>query len=376
MVRTIKIAYLMHVDWNWAKQRPHFVYEQLSKKYKVDLYSIKNMFRNSKLAVNPIENVSGESYIVKKAPFSGRNNLSKRIEKLSNKKVIQKLLCTDYDLVWITSPVMLHFIPIELIQNRKVIYDCMDDYLAFSVNQRRIELHLAYEKKLVSISTAVITTSNLLKKRILERYGVHIEAEKIQVVNNAMNGDWLNEHTKKTNNVSRYVEEELYTVVYVGTIGDWIDFESLHYVLQQNLKVRFKFIGPIEIKVKDHVHPRLEFLGPVSHVELPHLLHSGDAFIMPFIKNELIEAVNPVKLYEYILFNKPIFAIKYDEIEKFKPFVSLYNDKVELCRLIERHTNVANNIALPDDKQRIEFLKEHTWETRMEQIYKVIEETV
>ena len=47
--------------------------------------------------------------------------------------------------------------------------------------------------------------------------------------------------------------------------------------------------------------------------------------MMPFILNELIESVDPVKLYEYINFEKNIICIKYDEILRFKDFVYFYN---------------------------------------------------
>ena len=29
------ILYLMHIDWNWIKQRPQYIAEGLSKKYRV-----------------------------------------------------------------------------------------------------------------------------------------------------------------------------------------------------------------------------------------------------------------------------------------------------------------------------------------------------
>ena len=33
-----KILYLMHVPWGWIKQRPHFIAENLSKYYKVNVF--------------------------------------------------------------------------------------------------------------------------------------------------------------------------------------------------------------------------------------------------------------------------------------------------------------------------------------------------
>ena len=39
--------------------------------------------------------------------------------------------------------------------------------------------------------------------------------------------------------------------------------------------------------------------------------------IMPFKLNELVKSVDPVKLYEYINYNKPIISIFYQEIKRY-----------------------------------------------------------
>ena len=37
VVKNIKIAYIMNVEWNWIKQRPHFIAEGLSERYKIKI---------------------------------------------------------------------------------------------------------------------------------------------------------------------------------------------------------------------------------------------------------------------------------------------------------------------------------------------------
>ncbi len=46
---------------------------------------------------------------------------------------------------------------------------------------------------------------------------------------------------------------------------------------------------------------------------------------MPFKLNDIVEAVDPVKLYEYINFNKDILTISYKEIERFSKFTYSYD---------------------------------------------------
>ena len=47
---------------------------------------------------------------------------------------------------------------------------------------------------------------------------------------------------------------------------------------------------------------------------------------MPFVINEIINAVDPVKIYEYINFNKDIIMCYYDEVRRFNKY------KMILCR--------------------------------------------
>lgn len=56
---------------------------------------------------------------------------------------------------------------------------------------------------------------------------------------------------------------------------------------------------------------------------------------MPFIINDIIESVDPVKLYEYINFNKNILTSYYEEIDRFDPFVYFYNSYDEFRKQID-----------------------------------------
>ena len=55
------------------------------------------------------------------------------------------------------------------------------------------------------------------------------------------------------------------------------------------------------------------FHGPIEHSRLIENKELYDVLIMPFIRNELIESVDPVKLYEYIAFenqSSPCITLK------------------------------------------------------------------
>ena len=88
-------------------------------------------------------------------------------------------------------------------------------------------------------------------------------------------------------------------------------------------------------------------------------------------RNPLIEAVDPVKLYEYIAFGKEVISIQYPEVERFGAFVHFYRAQSEFVEIVGKFARG----ALPRRNhplQRKTFLAENTWEKRGEQIIQLL----
>lgn len=358
----LKIAYLMHIDWNWAKQRPHFIAEKLSEVYELDLIYIKQVANSSRYKKQKVSK-NLKVFKLLKLPYSGRVKWLKIVQNKLNQKILD-IDFSSYDLIWVTSPIVFDFIDFKDVNNSKIIYDCMDDYLEFAEHQRDLCKHKQLEKQLVCNSKLIFTSSGTLKERIQSRYSNTANNE-IYVVNNAISQKWLDKRDDYFNIRSTINENNNYVIGYVGTISDWFDFDLLEYILSRNEKVEFKLIGPIT--VKKIIHPRITYVGAVSHDSLLSYIKDVDAFIMPFVVNRLIEAVDPVKIYEYILFNKPVFCIRYPEVKKFEEYVYLYGDKDEALEKINKVMK-----GLHETKESLDYLKDNTWDERVSEIKKII----
>lgn len=368
-----KIAYLMHVDWNWIKQRPHFLYEELTQYYSMDLFYIHKVYDKHKRSIENSRNVHSDSQVsqFKKLPLSGRFKLIQVIERFINRKSIRFL--DKYECFWITSPVILDFIPLECFQGKTVIYDCMDDFLSFYPFSPRLDRLKALEASLVAQSNLIITSSSYLQNKMTSSYRKHIGNTPI-VINNGISPTLINSIRPGLNINVLYVQtkksgQNATNIMYIGTIGEWIDFELILGILHQVPNVNFTMVGPIDTKVPSH--PRLIFMGMVEHQKLSEVAATADAFIMPFKLTELIRSVDPVKIYEYIYFHKPIFAINYGEMQKFLPFVHLYSSEAELLGLIEDLQN--DRIEMYSEDESIQFLQRNTWSSRCKQIVEVLE---
>ena len=98
-------------------------------------------------------------------------------------------------------------------------------------------------------------------------------------------------------------------------------------------------------------------------------MNAATGLIMPFVVNELVLSVNPVKLYEYIYSGKPIASVRYPETEKFSKYVTLYSSLQEFFHFIE------SEILLSVSKNKYEmqkFATSNTWNFRCREIIKIL----
>ncbi|NMI03850.1 glycosyltransferase family 1 protein [Paenibacillus sp. SZ31] len=359
-----RIAYIMHVEWDWIKQRPHFLYEELTKHFSIDLFPIRKLYTAKRVHNN--RNVYRDSQVlnINKLPYSGKIKSLKWCERFINSISLKQL--HHYDVIWITSPLILEFIPKHLIEQKKVVYDCMDDFTQFYCEDSNFKYFQSLERELLKYSDLIIASSNYLKEKLLQNYGL---TKKVFVINNGISTYLMNtslmekESTIKTDFVHRH-----FNIIYFGTVSNWMDFDLILQVLNEIPEVKVTIIGPIEVDVPNH--PRLEFLGLIEHDQLKVHAEYADAFIMPFILNDLIRSVDPVKMYEYIFFMKPILSINYEEMIKFLPFVQLYETVHELVEMIR--TLIKHELELIPQQKVIHFLEQNTWEKRAKQISELL----
>lgn len=357
----------MHISWGWIKQRPQFLAEELSKNYKVDVFYRKSnhlskglnpSFRDGNLTVRgfrelPLERIS-------LLPLA----LSSAINKLIwNSNFID---WTKYDYIWITDPILWHIIkPRKLSAKIKLIYDCMDDYSEFPYMKRypRYKEYLEQQEiNLLNSSNIVICSAESLANKLKQKYGVN---RKLYIINNAI-----------TESIAHYQGniDELYvpenSLVYIGTISDWIDYHNLLKLLDIHENLNIILYGPMRTSIFPQ-HPRLIFKGPISHEKILCVMKQAKGLIMPFIVNPLIESVNPVKIYEYAYSGKPIIATRYAETLKFSNYAYLYSTFEELDSYV---TSIMSEDIIVNSQKMIDFAMDNTWAKRVDKIQFILHE--
>lgn len=347
-----RILYIMHVDWNWIKQRPQFLAEELSKTNKVlVLYQFcrhrKFLTRNStglqKIPLLPIPRL--------------RNSFFRIIDIITHRFIVQ--ICVwlfKPTVIWVTFPFIINYIN-KIDKNITVIYDCMDDALEFFTDDN-IKYQISIEEKeLVNRASWILCSSQHLLDKMVKRYGCK---PKFRLVRNGIQ----NISSLETTSIKE--KREIKCIAYIGTVAEWFDYGVIKDALEKVKDIEFHIIGPVMEKNVYH-HERLIFHGPVEHSKLFEYNNKFDCYMMPFKLNPLIESVDPVKLYEYIMMGKPIISVYYKEIERFSPYVHFYSTNTEFVNLIEQ---LSKGILVPKANiiQGQEFLSNNTWSKRAEEI--------
>jgi hypothetical protein len=117
----------------------------------------------------------------------------------------------------------------------------------------------------------------------------------------------------------------------------------------------------------DNVH----LPGRRPYEEMPSYLYHFDVCIIPFKKNKVTEAADPVKLYEFLSSGKPIVARDLNEIRQYEDLLYLFDTEEGFVQSIEK--------ALNEKDARIREKRRHTaasntWEDRIERIDREIRE--
>jgi teichuronic acid biosynthesis glycosyltransferase TuaH len=350
-----RIVYIMNVDWDWAKQRPHFLAQHLSRSHDM-LIIYPYAWKRSNLSNNDRKGV--KLYPFFRLPLGGRFALIRYLNVFLLRMMASVFLRWHRpDFVWISSPELFEYLPKHI--SAKLIYDCMDDVLAFPRNASRRSSLAVSEKELINACFIVFCSSNNLRDKLVARTG---HTEKYFVIHNAFEPSAFSSVSEKTESGKKV---RAYVLGYVGTISSWLDFGALIKIVNEFTSVEIHLMGPIENMemVLPH-HERIKYLGAVRHGDIQTRVSGFDALIMPFHVTELIQSVDPVKLYEYVFFNKPIVSVRYPEIERFSKFVDFYTNHGELIAILNRYLNEGFRKKYSDEV-RARFVATNTWAHRV-----------
>lgn len=349
-----RVLYVMHIDWDFIWQRPQELSKQLAKEYDVRVAFTYDRHRSvmrhndrSGLVVRPFLQL----------PFTGRSALIAAVNRVLLRVVFGAMIRSSRaDVIWLCHPLLVEYIPRNY--RGKIIYDCMDDVLAFPQRAAFIERMRQDEATLVGRANLILTSSMSLGGTLCSRHGASVHT---RLVRNGCSGS-----SSPVTEVSSRGSDQLWHLGYIGTLTN-VDAEAITKLVKSVPDVCIDLVGPGTGWTGPTDYPRLRLLGVLQHERLWKFASTCCCLIAPFPRTTLTEGVDPVKLYEYISWGRPIVALKYAEVKRFGEFVEFYETPQELVRVVSRMCS-EGFVRKYSEEQRTTFLTENTWDARGKQV--------
>jgi glycosyltransferase involved in cell wall biosynthesis len=242
-----------------------------------------------------------------------------------------------------------------VIGERRVVYYCVDDFTLWpgvdAIAARTME------EELLARADVVITTSEALRRSRTRGSNVpHSLPHGVDVDHLATASDPATDPWPGIRN-GRPV------LGYLGLIDERTDASLVAQIARSRPDWDIALVGPVD-RVPDLLRrvSNIRLVPAVRYEQVPRVLAAFDVAILPYARNELTRAINPLKLREYLASGRPVVATPLPE-------VAAYSDVVHLASNAETFVAAcAFAIDGPRDlrAERLPRLRNESWDARAE----------
>ncbi len=267
------------------------------------------------------------------------------------------------DLLWCAGPVALSLL--ELVPYRLSCYrlaDRLDQFRWIPPNVSELQ------KEMIKRVDFVLATSQALWE-----WARTVRKEDVYYLSNGVSEIFFHQNIVRPDD---FPIDGRPVAIYVGTLDTRFDMETLAHAVRTMPEIHFLMIGPLTFTELESGLQALQeednftWLGVKEYTALPAYLQQSAVGIIPFHLNELTEAVNPIKYYEYLASGLPVVAPPMRELIAMAGPLSSYRDRDGFCAALKKA------LAGRDEGRTgyVDFAKKHTWKSRFEEIMKIMED--
>lgn len=155
------------------------------------------------------------------------------------------------------------------------------------------------------------------------------------------------------------------SVLYVGAVESWFDFALIEALARAMPETAIEIIGQCGVELPRGLPRNVVFLGERSHAHASKAMMQARVGIIPFKRDALVGAVNPVKAYEYLAAGLPVVMTPMggDELAT-APGVST----VDAADAFVAAVKAAYTTADEDRRSYAAWAETQTWDARARQI--------
>lgn len=159
-----------------------------------------------------------------------------------------------------------------------------------------------------------------------------------------------------------------------GVIDRRFDFNLIKKIASFSPDMNIVLIGPHYISISKLENIKnVHYLGMKPPELVPLYIKHFDVCIIPYLRNEYVKSLSPLKMMEYFAMGKPIVSVPITGIEEHLGLLYVAKDEnefIEAIRLVLKEENP----SLGDQRKRVAGM--NTWENKVQAISSVIEEVL
>jgi len=307
------------------------------------------------------------------APAFKLTGLTRRIERMRLRRVLRPRIELPFRLeperchvALVDNPWWRPFVKLD--HYRLVCYDLMDHFEVFSgkFDYRRFEV---WEHELLKMSNVVFYSAESLRE-----YAASRTQARMVSLPNAGDAEFFRHQAATLPVPADIAAVPGPRVGFVGAIFRWLDFNLMAQVMKSMPEVSFVFIGPVENWQRLAALTELanfHHLGVKPYSGVAAYVAAFDVCICPFKTDDVGQAVDPVKVYDYFALGKPVVTTRIREMAKLHPLAYVADSPEQFAQCI-RQALAEKNPELTAG--RVEHARANSWSRRVDLLLSVIEE--
>lgn len=363
----MKIAYFAPIYFDYLKQRPQHFAELLSKKHEVIYieptislmrYLLKGgtSFQKIDYQVNSnlkVIRAGGGFTVHKSLDYFDVFNINSISEYFQLEKYIK-----DCELIWTGYPGWYNLI--SRYKDKKIIYDKMDDDSQIATNYFLKESLKSKEERLIKSADLIFVSCQKFFDQIKEKHS------NVKLLQNGVMVDFAHYIDRMFQNESERFGLNCQKTIfgYVGTISHWFDFDVLNIILEANPNNEIVLVG--NNMMPEMKHERVHYVAPVEKERVAGIIEQFDVCLYNFKRNDLLDTINPVKIYEYLALNKPVLAVESMETRQFGSKLMLYKRPEDVRSIL----SVGWKRPFRNEEEQKKFISDNSWEHRIQLVEK------
>jgi len=260
---------------------------------------------------------------------------------------------------------------------KAVLYQVVDDYLTYAGITERGRARLDREERSLAARAdlVVVTSEHLLEAK------KHLSANMV-LVPNGVDERTIEEGRSPRGPVPPDLANARRPICgYLGGITEKLDFDLLEKVaakLGTSGGGTLVFVGSTRIYGKEAVDlvarlrsmPNVVFTGRKEAEQVPAYLRAFDVCLIPYRPGKQAEAIDPLKLYEYLAFGKPTVSVDIPSVRRFAEVVRIARDPEEFLTHLDSAIDERDEAT---GERRRALARENSWESRAEEISAAVE---